>query len=155
LATVSGGGYIGGWWTAWRNRRPRPRSAGATDGTGQFPVADDGGEPPEVRHLREFGNFLVPRIGFLESETWNSLVAVLGGLIPSLIVATAVLACLWLGWLFLLFHVVWRPDPWIGSTTTAALTVAVLVVAEWSWRRRGKGDRDRIANGTYMVCSIL
>jgi hypothetical protein len=41
--------------------------------------------------LREFSNFLVPRIGFLEVETWSAVVVVLGSLLPSLVIAAAVL----------------------------------------------------------------
>jgi len=32
-------------------------------------------EPEEVRHLREFSNFLSPKIGFFKSEMWNAIMA--------------------------------------------------------------------------------
>src|SRR5262245_7848090 len=41
LSTVSGGGYIGSWWTSVRRRRP---------GAKIHEIPDE----PEVRHLREF-----------------------------------------------------------------------------------------------------
>src|ERR1043166_6503080 len=65
LSTVSGGGYIGGFWMAWLKRK------GAAAGYERFPLANDQtGEPPEVRHLREFSRFLLPRVGVLETEFW-------------------------------------------------------------------------------------
>src|ERR1700704_4481301 len=87
LSTVSGGGYIGAWWTAWRARVAKDRQeedakmfpmAQRTDAKGQT-VFDKklNREPEEVRHLREFSNFLSPRFGFFQSETWNAAMAVL------------------------------------------------------------------------------
>ena len=87
LSTVSGGGYVGAWWTAWRARWG--------SATKEFPVAHcaDGvqqtaydeklnREPEEVRHLREFSNFLSPRIGFFQSELWNAVMAVVSAICP-------------------------------------------------------------------------
>ncbi|MCK6501620.1 MAG: hypothetical protein L6Q38_19235, partial [Nitrospira sp.] len=132
LSTVSGGGYVGGFWTAWRlKQRNAAADASATAtaiGEAVFPVrrAPEGGsasdqnpqppggsaaqpatasvpngepEPPPIRHLREFGRFLVPRFGLFEVETWNCVVAVLGGILPSLLAATAVVVMGWLLWL--------------------------------------------------------
>src|SRR5437773_3676410 len=46
LSTVSGGGYLGGFWMAWLRRR------GHRTGEERFPIVNDrrGGEPAEVRH---------------------------------------------------------------------------------------------------------
>jgi hypothetical protein len=53
LSTVSGGGYIGGFWMAWLRRK-----GDAAAGPEHFPLAkDQSGEPAEVRHLREFSRF--------------------------------------------------------------------------------------------------
>jgi hypothetical protein len=100
LSTVSGGGYIGGWWSAWRARTK----------THEFPIARQtvdpdkldetlNREPEEVRHLREFSNFLSPRIGFFQSETWNAIMAVLSAVVPAVLVASSVIAVSFLVWL--------------------------------------------------------
>jgi hypothetical protein len=52
-----------------------------------------------VRHLREFSNFLSPRIGFFQSEMWNAVVAVLSAMLPAIVVASAVMALAFLIWL--------------------------------------------------------
>src|SRR5262249_33681459 len=94
LSTVSGGGYIGGFLMAWLKRNETKADPE------RFPLGhDQGGEPPEVRHLREFSRFLLPRVGVLETEFWAIIMTVLGGLIPSFLTAIAVLFLLWSLWL--------------------------------------------------------
>jgi len=56
-------------------------------------------EPEEVRHLREFSNFLSPRIGFFKSEMWNAIMAVLSAVLPAMVVASAIIALAFLVWL--------------------------------------------------------
>ncbi len=109
LSTVSGGGYIGAWWTAWRARCGKNLSdkkeqifpltpvTGADAATGFQNKPNR--EPEEVRHLREFSNFLSPRIGFFQSEMWNAVMAVLSAMLPAITVASAVIALAFLIWL--------------------------------------------------------
>lgn len=75
LSTVSGGGYIGSWLTAWIQRagglgnvipRLRPNAK---------PVPH--GEAAPVEHLQEYNNYLSPRLGFFSADTWT-LVATVG-----------------------------------------------------------------------------
>jgi hypothetical protein len=98
LSTVSGGGYVGGFWMAWLRRR------GHRVGEERFPLGNDrrGGERAEVRHLREFSRFLLPRAGVVETEFWGIAMTILGGLIPSLLTALAVLVIVWYFWALLL-----------------------------------------------------
>jgi hypothetical protein len=100
LSTVSGGGYIGAWWSAWRARN------GSRFRFFPDPPLDtisckkaENREPEEVRHLREFSNFLSPRIGFFQTEMWNAVMAVLSAMLPAIIVASSVIALALLTWL--------------------------------------------------------
>lgn len=79
---------------------PEHAGEGTTVGDGN-PEAYRGAEPRPVRHLREFGRFLMPRVGFFKAETWAGVVAVLGGMLPAMAAATALLVGGWCGWLFL------------------------------------------------------
>lgn len=63
LSTVSGGGYIGGWFMGNRLRR---EAEGKEDS-----FLND--EHEAVRHLRRFGRYLTPRSGFLSADTWTAL----------------------------------------------------------------------------------
>lgn len=74
LSTVSGGGYIGGWLTAWRRAHSEDMAAGRVS---MDPMAGLntrvgglGREPEEVRGLRAYSNYLTPKLGVLSADTW-------------------------------------------------------------------------------------
>ena len=67
LSTVSGGGYIGGWLSAWRRRMP---DAAVESGlTSNVPDLYD--EPPELAELRANSNYLTPKLGAMSADTWT------------------------------------------------------------------------------------
>ncbi len=104
LATVSGGGYIGGFWTAWRHYHDRP---GALFPSGEM-RGSRGADLPEVRHLREFSNFLCPRLGLLSADTGRMIAAAVGAAIPALLAALSLIVLVLMLWAWfaeaLLFH---------------------------------------------------
>ena len=75
LSTVSGGGYIGSWLTAWVNRsgglgrvvprlrRDAPKAAA--------------GEADPIQHLREYNSYLSPAGGAFSSDLWTLIATVL------------------------------------------------------------------------------
>jgi len=65
LSTVSGGGYIGGWLSAWRLRA---RARHEHDPAGQLGSRD---EPGVVTRLRDFIKFLDPHTGWDSTDTWT------------------------------------------------------------------------------------
>jgi len=137
LSTVSGGGYIGSFWSTWlRRRQSGPHSffpsASATD----FASKDER-ESAEIRHLREFSRFLMPRLGFWHYETWGAIVAILGGMIPSMLAALSTLAAGLYGW-FLLSALVLKWGPWCSMVSFGLITLTFHLMAEWSWRQTGK-----------------
>lgn len=91
LSTVSGGGYVGGWWSAWLSR---PRDEGKTYSI--FPEPEKI-EPARldhyrwrskstqvaegslsawhdpIHHLRLFANYLTPRTGSFSADTWHAI----------------------------------------------------------------------------------
>jgi hypothetical protein len=70
LSTVSGGGYIGSWLTAWiHNEGGRPEDvARRLASSAQSPLDP---EPSAVRHLREYSNYLSPKLGLFSADTWS------------------------------------------------------------------------------------
>jgi len=75
LSTVSGGGYIGSWLSAWLKRKGGIpvvaeflKQRGAEDG-------DRESEPAPIRFLRAYSNFLTPKLGLFSFDTW-ALVAI-------------------------------------------------------------------------------
>ncbi len=102
ISTVSGGGYCGGWWSAWLARASRPpgkdgffpqderieperhtiRHAGAVAASSanqEYEDASDsamsaGSDP--IHHLRLFSIFLTPRKGLLSADTWRAIATI-------------------------------------------------------------------------------
>jgi hypothetical protein len=102
-------------------------------------------EPEEVRHLREFSNFLSPRIGFFQTEMWNAVMAVVSAILPALLVASAVIALALLGWLG--FSSLILADAkltdlrgWLAPGALVLILLVVHVVGERQWRRFGKAE---------------
>lgn len=79
LSTVSGGGYIGAWLVAWIFRR----GAKEVEERLAAPRADQPNfkEPPEIRFLREYSNYLTPRTGLLGVDTWTAIAIYLRNLL--------------------------------------------------------------------------
>ena len=86
LSTVSGGGYIGGWFAAWVKRegslenvarqlhpeREKQSEAERGFGTQAIPVgAAREPEPEPINHLRVFSNYLSPRLSFFSADSWT------------------------------------------------------------------------------------
>ncbi|CAO3409108.1 hypothetical protein [Azospirillum largimobile] len=67
LSTVSGGGYIGSWLSAWLTRDGFNKVLPALhsrDG------AIGGVEPPQINDLRRYSNYLTPKVGLLSADSW-------------------------------------------------------------------------------------
>lgn len=64
LSTVSGGGYIGSWLTAWLHEAG-PEAV--QRGLAEPQPAGDGHSP--IQHLRAYSNYLTPRVGALSADT--------------------------------------------------------------------------------------
>jgi hypothetical protein len=99
LSTVSGGGYTGGWWSAWLSREdrkpgeifPQPEDIESErdDRRSQLEKEDrkdvdrpqikdsaiTAGEDP-IHHLRLFSNVMTPRKGMLSADTWRAVAVI-------------------------------------------------------------------------------
>jgi hypothetical protein len=67
LSTVSGGGHIGGWLTAWVKRRGFDHVDHTLKTTDRQSLEP---EAAEIRYLREYSNYLTPRKGLFSGDTW-------------------------------------------------------------------------------------
>ena len=91
LSTVSGGGFIGGWLSAWIHRHPR----GLEGVLAELPVV--GGpplavEPAPVTRLRQYSNYLTPKTGFMSPDTWTGIATYLRNLLLNWLVFVPILA---------------------------------------------------------------
>src|SRR5712671_2925552 len=72
LSTVSGGGYIGSWLSAWIKNKNNPKGMEeVVKELNHPPDSTLDPEPPPIRHLRKFSNYLTPKIGLLSVDFWT------------------------------------------------------------------------------------
>ncbi len=100
LSTVSGGGYIGSWLTAWINRdgrdrvledlrRSAPECPPDRGTAGKSPVDP---EPAPIGQLRAYSNYLSPKLGLLSADTWTLVAIYLRNLVLNWLVLLPLLA---------------------------------------------------------------
>ncbi|HEY7129884.1 MAG TPA: patatin-like phospholipase family protein, partial [Nitrospira sp.] len=91
LSTVSGGGYIGSWLTAWIHRHP-DGLAGVTEELRRPSSDSQDPEPKPVNWLRRYSNYLSPRLGLMSVDTWTLLGTYLRNLTLNWLVLVPLLA---------------------------------------------------------------
>ena len=92
LSTVSGGGYIGSWLSAWIRRE---RLSDVQDGLKtDRPNRDANPQPRQIRFLREYSNYLTPKLGLASGDTWAFVGAYLRNLLLNQIILGLVLFAL-------------------------------------------------------------
>ena len=66
LSSVSGGGYIAGWLTAWRHCADDQKVR-----EGMNAAMDDGHEAEQITGIRADSNYLTPQLGLFSADTWT------------------------------------------------------------------------------------
>ncbi len=150
LSTISGGGYVGSFWSAWRARNAADAGTSVfPDGTG----SDGRPEPDPVRHLREFGNFLAPRMGVLSWDTGRILVSLVSSFVPSLLTALSVIALAVLTWCLTAYGL-FALGALASTLILVGITTVLLVVTELVWRRRQE-ETDWWAYGEAVAWGLF
>lgn len=90
LSTVSGGGYIGGWLSAW-SRRSGGLSQVRCKLAAPIPSAAPSSEAPEVTKLRQYSRYLTPRAGLMGGDLWAIVSTYLRNLLITWVVLIPVL----------------------------------------------------------------
>ena len=146
LSTVSGGGYVGSWLSAWITRR------GASEVIADLKASRTAAAPElkQVQHLRNYTNYLNPRLGWLSADTWTlfatyvrNLLLNWAMLVPLLLAALAVPRLL-VALIELSFEAGSGPLTWVQLSAWVALIVAMLYVAICQWTPV-RSDRNRVA----------
>ena len=100
LSTVSGGGYIGSWLSAWIHRAGSVSRVQAelkneknkTPRDDEKKEKPDEVEPPEITYLRSYSNYMSPRIGVFSVDTWTLIVIYLRNLLLNWTVSIPLIA---------------------------------------------------------------
>ena len=129
LSTVSGGGYIGSWLSAWRQRDDFPTVWKNLTGRPDGPDV----EPPEISWLRAYSNYLTPKVGLGSADTWTGAAIFLRNLILNwLVIVPAVAVVLLVLKVIATVSVAvarWE-DVWWPHFIIAGVGVAFLIVAQ-------------------------
>ena len=98
LSINSGGGYFGGWLSAWIQRRGMKKVEGELASLRALPEAGEetvmASEPQEVSFLRQFSNYLTPRVGAFSADTWTMVATYLRNLLLNQSILILALAAL-------------------------------------------------------------
>ncbi len=117
LSTVSGGGYIGSWFTLWIKREGISE---VEAGLSPKPVTNAApAEHKRIKFLRRFSNYLTPRIGLLTADTWTLVAAYIRNLTLNL----AILASFLIALLLLPDTVVWTFKTFFSNTNAHPMLI--------------------------------
>ncbi|MCU1349630.1 MAG: rane protein of unknown function, contains domain, partial [Acidobacteria bacterium] len=129
LSTVSGGGYVGSWLSSWARRHPEGIAGVQKDlaGEGAETAASKKlePEPAPVRHLREYSNYMTPRLGLLSADGWTMASLYVRNVLLNLLVLVPILAAA-LAFPRLAAHLVMKMKGWhpLPFGIVAVLTIA-------------------------------
>jgi hypothetical protein len=161
LSTVSGGGYLGSWLSAWIHRERLEHVITALKNAPAKNKLQP--EPEPIRHLRSYSNYLNPKLGFLSADTWTLVAIVVRNLVLNwLVLVPFILAALILprvvtgvvqinsrtgtsvDWAF-----------WLG-TIFGLIGIAYMGVARPSANRPRKLNRQRLnQQGWFLTLCLL
>jgi hypothetical protein len=85
LSTVSGGGYIGSWLTAWCKRVPGGLKEVIPRLRSDAKPAEPGAPDP-IAHLRDYNSYLSPKLGALSADQWTLAATILRNILLNWIV---------------------------------------------------------------------
>ena len=161
LSTVSGGGYIGSWLSAWRTRDDFPTVWKNLTGRPDGPDV----EPPEISWLRAYSNYLTPKVGIGSADTWTGAAIFLRNLILNWLVIVPAVAVILLALKFIItgsVAVARIDDVWWPSLLTALVGIAFLIVAQAfttghrpTRRLRPKADTSNDPNNVSETTYLL
>lgn len=91
LSTVSGGGYLGAWFSGWAAREGVTR---VIETLGATPVDTRDPEPAPLRYLRNYTAYLAPRAGLSSVDTWTLVSTVLRNMFLNWLIIVPMVAAL-------------------------------------------------------------
>ena len=154
VSTVSGGGYAGAWLSAWLFHAQREGASTAkvfeTLGGYQRTAAEP--EPEPIQQVREYSNYLDPKLGLLSVDVWTLVSTVARNLVLNWLVLVPLLAAaLLLPRLYFAFTMLGTQDWidredllwwswWLLISGAGLLTVAMVYVG---WNLPSAGNRQR------------
>ncbi|MBI3629657.1 MAG: patatin-like phospholipase family protein [Candidatus Rokubacteria bacterium] len=165
LSTVSGGGYIGSWLSAWIHRHPRG-AAGVMDALrASAPRPPLQPEAAPIRHLRAYSNYLSPRLGLLSADTWSLVGTYVRNLLLNWLVLLPLLLAVLAVPRLAAAILRWSPGPAFQEAFLVIGLLGIVVTVSYMGLfrpsleayRQARGWFPREANGqmAFLVCCLL
>jgi hypothetical protein len=149
LSTVSGGGYIGGWLSAWRHHAGDDNTVLQSLTTRAVDPAD---EIPELRALRASSNYLTPQKGAMSPDTWTAAALVVRNLVLNWTVFLPLLLAVVLVPIGAAEFVGWAPlwsSPWPQLCLVLAAALLVWALTQSLVSRSGTHGHG-IGQGSFL-----
>jgi predicted acylesterase/phospholipase RssA len=131
LSTVSGGGYIGAWFSRWLHREQGDigkLEKALTPGAPGAPHA----EADEVKFLRQYTNYLTPRTGFFSADTWALLATYVRNTTLNLAILVALLTAVMVVPRLLVTLIAQAPAGLPGQATPWQFPAVAILCVLWS-----------------------
>jgi hypothetical protein len=179
LSTVSGGGYIGSWLTAWIYQVTKAKSKeGCASADKQWDshreqaleeviselhnVQKDDPLYPEaspVRHLRQYSNYLSPKVGFLSADTWTLVAIYLRNLIVNWLVlvplSVALLAIPRLSVAIVAIRSGAIPRDWLNGLLGVGCVLLVLALIYMGFNLPRTNTKKKAGQGMFLLCCLM
>jgi hypothetical protein len=166
LSSVSGGGYIASWLSSFAHRHPRGMT-GVQEDLMPREVSSIKPEATQVKHLREYSNYLTPKLGLFSGDTW----AMIGTYLRNLSLLHLVLIPLFIAVLAvprLLVSLVKATPPQciFGMVVGVAAVSFILALFHIAgsrpvgatlrfWTKEGDDAKPYLTNSAYLIHCIL
>ncbi len=173
LSTVSGGGYIGSWLSSWAYYRCKVAGERSNhirqveEELNRKPVkVDDKSEPDQIHFLRQYSNYLTPRLGALSGDTLAFAGTYIRNLLLNqIILVTLAFALLGIPWIFCLLLL--KLGSWMTPQNAALATMSggllLLVWVLWRISKNVQGSRAdqpgavmwQIVVPEFLFCALI
>lgn len=154
LSTVSGGGYIGGWLSAWIQRAPNGLDDVAIDLAETRDETRPNPEAVEIQNLRSYSNYLSPRPGLLSADTWTLVATYVRNLILTCLVFVPLLAAaLTIPWLYASV-LLKEPTPYTSLPLWLGLGLAFVAIVYMGISLPAAANK-RCGQGWFLLCCLI
>jgi len=158
LSTVSGGGYVGGWLSAWLFHAHGEGGGGW--GSVWKALVDDRDdpidEPSQLSWLRSYSNFLTPQLGVASADSWTAVALIIRNLLLNWLVIIPVLCAALLILKLVALTVAWisQIDERYSHDLFLAFAIAgsvfLILSLRFATRQRPTRGPSRAAQGAFL-----
>ena len=155
MSTVSGGGYVGSWLSAWIRRHPKGLAGVEDELPSEHPPLLLRPEPEPIVHLRSYSNYLTPKLGLLSADTWTLVAIVIRNLLLNwLVLIPLMLAALALPRLFVSYSQWSAPSPIRVAMLALGFVCGVQMIVYVAISRPSITDKHRDQKSFLLYCLL-